>query len=422
VLALCVAAYAVLAAGPWWDKVKAAPHGRDFASYYYAVQVAADGGDPYNKRALGRAARADQTRKSVHPFFYPPPYVLALSWVLPLDLETAFRAWYALGHLFLLAALLALWKLVPGRWVPAALGVFAVTFTPIADSHWMGQANILVMALALWGIWATRTDKPVLGGSLVGLAAMLKMSPVLLVAWWALHRRWSAVGAAVGTAIVLTLLSLLVVDVATQWRFYGDVLPGFARGQYHGLTVPIGLMHNHSIPNLLHGIWPGTDTALSSTARWVGGLISLSLLGLCAWRFRNQDSSDTTRLLQASTIVVLMLVLPTYTYEHHMVWMLLPYIGALWCVAGGRLRRIWLFPIGLAYAVQALQLTVLKGWYPSIRKWELGGDALVWLLRESKCFTALGLGVLCFVVAELSPRPSERTESLPRAAHGPDSD
>ena len=35
-------------------------HARDFASYYYAVRVASEGGNPYVKRDLGAAARADE--------------------------------------------------------------------------------------------------------------------------------------------------------------------------------------------------------------------------------------------------------------------------------------------------------------------------------------------------------------------------
>lgn len=415
VLACCAGAYVVLATGPWWDKVSKASHGRDFASYYYAVQVAADGGDPYDKRALGRASRADRTRKTVHPYFYPPPYLLTVAWALPLDLETAFRSWYALGHLFLLATLLALSKLVPGRWVAPTLGVFAVTFTPIPDTLWMGQANLLVTALSLWGVWGVLNKRPVLGGALVGAAAMLKMSPALLVAWWVLQRRWHAVFAAIGTAIALSFLSLSVVDLSTQARFYREVLPGFASGNYHGLTVPIGLMHNHSIPNLLHQVWPGTETALSESARFTGALITAFLIGACAWAFRGCRPATTNATAQAATIVVLMLVLPTYTYEHHMVWLLFPYLIALDAIVSGRAHRYWLFVLAPAYAVQALQLTTLKGWYPSIRKWEPWGDQMIWFLRETKCFTALAIGLACFVLSRSTRAGDGTAEPLPRA-------
>ena len=41
-----------------WVIAVNSPHGRDFASYYYAAVVAYDGGDPYDTAALGAAASA----------------------------------------------------------------------------------------------------------------------------------------------------------------------------------------------------------------------------------------------------------------------------------------------------------------------------------------------------------------------------
>ena len=48
--------------------------GRDFASYYYAVEVAMQGGDPNSRSALNQAARLDNVRDGVHPFLYAPPF------------------------------------------------------------------------------------------------------------------------------------------------------------------------------------------------------------------------------------------------------------------------------------------------------------------------------------------------------------
>ena len=57
-----------------WDRVESVRHGRDFASYYYAVQVAGEGNNPYQKAFLGQRARSDGTRGSVHPFFIRRPF------------------------------------------------------------------------------------------------------------------------------------------------------------------------------------------------------------------------------------------------------------------------------------------------------------------------------------------------------------
>ena len=112
VLLLCTAAlvFHALVVARAWHGAHRDKTGRDFASYYYAVQVAADGGDPYTTGQLGSAAREDATRKGVHPFFYPPPFVLGMAWALPLELRTAYRVWFWLNELTCLLAAILLWR------------------------------------------------------------------------------------------------------------------------------------------------------------------------------------------------------------------------------------------------------------------------------------------------------------------------
>lgn len=396
-LLACLVAYGVQALGPWKARTWRGDHARDFASYYYAVQVAADGGDPYAKRDLSQRAREDGTRKGgVHPFFYPPPYLLCFAWALPLELEQAFHLWFWLEHLFLLAVLLALWRWHPQPAMALALGVMAASFSPIPDNDWMGQANLFVLACVVPGLLLVERGRWQVGGALVGLGCMLKMSPALLVAWWLLQGRWRPVVAAVVAAVALSLLSLPLVDLGTQWRFYTEVLPGFGSGDYNGLTVPITLTHNHSIPSLLHEICGGgATTRLHPVAGWISRGISLALITVLAWRFRRPASDGLGSLCQVGAVVVLMLVLPVYTYEHHMVWMLVPYAAAFAAIAAGRLGRGWWVALGLAYGIQALPLDALKAVYDGLDV--LGGlrDPVYYLLRESKFLAALLAGWAC---------------------------
>jgi hypothetical protein len=402
---VCIVAYGVQALGPWKERTWRGSNARDFASYYYAVQVAADGGDPFDKRELGRLARSDGTRKGgVHPFFYPPPFLLCFAWVLPLDLEQAYRAWYWANQLFLLAALLALWRWRSTLVIALGAAVMAASFSPIPDSCWMGQANLLVVAVTLWGLVLTERGRPWLGGSLVGLACMLKMSPALLVAWWLLHRHWRPVTAAVVTAVVLSLATLPLLGPELQWRFYTEVLPGFGSGRYHGLTVPITLTHNHSIPSLLHELLGGgRGTTLLPAAQWASRLLTLALLGGLAWRLRRAPRDAVGALCQVGVVVVVMLVLPVYTYEHHMVWMLLPYAALLAALSSGRLRGWWWGLAALAYAVQALPLDLLKAIYAMLDGLGPLEDPVYYALRESKFVAALATGAACLVAAGRPP-------------------
>jgi alpha-1,2-mannosyltransferase len=399
VVIACLLGYAVQAAGPWADEVWEARHARDFASYYYAVQVSAEGGDPYDTALLEGKARAERTRKQVHPYFYPPPFLLLFLWVLPLSLQEAYRTWFLVDHGLLLAVLLALWRWLPGRATILVLALMAVSYSPIPDNAWMGQVNLLVMAFALWGLLLAERGSDRAGGLLLGTACMLKMSPALLVGWWLLRGRWRPAVWACLAAFLWTLVSLPLLGAELQWRFYTEVLPGFGNGDYHGLSVPILLPSNHSIPSILAEILPGGRTRLSPAATWLSRGIAALLLGLLAWRVRRHPARDPLGgLAELGAILVLMLLLPLYTYEHHMVWMIVPYAACFLGLLQRRLGLAWIAPLVIAYAAQATPLA----WIPAMDPGTEGGllaAGVHLLLREAKFLAALLVGVACVVLA-----------------------
>ena len=398
ILALGLALHTVQLAGPSWDKVKSAKSARDYASYYYALQAAHQDIDPYDTPALGKLARADKTRRSVHPFFYPPPFLLTVAWALPLSLEEGYRAWFWLDSLFLLAALLALWRMVPGPATLAAAGVILASYTPIHDNHWMGQANLPVLAAMLWGLLLAERARPgwrVAGGALMGLACMMKMSPGLLVAWWLYRRKWTAAASACVTAVILSLLALPLVNLDLQLRFYQEVLPGFASGDYNGLTVPILLKGNHSIPNLWAQLYDASKT-LPPPAKLGASLSNLALLGLLAWRLRRQTPDLLGAAAAAASVSGLMLLVPVYTYEHHMVQLIFPLIIAAACLSRGRLGWGWAVALAPSYVA-------LAWWWTAVAKavTEVGGVG-GWLLQEAKFFALL---IVCAACAVAATRP-----------------
>lgn len=379
VLAVGVAVHLLFAVAPAHKAVWSGGHGRDFASYYYAYEVAADGGDPYDTRALDARARAERTRNTVQPYFYPPPFLLTMPWVRGLTLNAAYH-----GMFYLNEALLAgcLFVLAQGFAVPLeAIGALLIVWSPIPDNLKMGQANLLALLPALAGLWAART-RPWLGGVLVGTAAMFKMSPALFLIYWALRGHWRPCVAAAATAVGLSVLALPLCGLDVQRGFYVDVLPGFGAGDYHGLSVPIALSANHSIPDLFNTLWPGTSpTALSPAARAGSRAVSLAALGFWAWAARRADPGVAGQARVLGALTILMVILPTYTYEHHLVFLLLP---AAALIAG--LRPRWAsLGVVLALAAVAWPLAVLNDTLHAVPAW------LAPWVRESKFLGLVGM-------------------------------
>ena len=90
-LVMVMAAYAAVSVVPAWTKVRGAKHGRDFATYHYAAAEVLDAGDPYDTQRLSKRAKTEGTRAKVHPYFYPPPFVLTMLWSPSFDLLTSYR-------------------------------------------------------------------------------------------------------------------------------------------------------------------------------------------------------------------------------------------------------------------------------------------------------------------------------------------
>jgi alpha-1,2-mannosyltransferase len=394
-LGLGLAAAWLLAIGlPNWRTVQSLPQAQDYATYHYAAQVAAQGGDPYDKVALGRAARAEGTRRAVHPYFYPPPFLLGMLWSLPLDLATAYRAWYWFNA-FCLVSLLSALRLWFGAPV-LLLGGVALSLNPIADNLRMGQANLPLLLLTVLGLWRR-------SGLWLGLAGMAKMSPALFLPWWAARGWWRPFAVAAATAVALSLLALPLVGPSAQLGFYTEVLPSFASGAYNGLTVPISLPANHSVPDLLHQAWPGPDDHhLAPGVRLATSLLTLGLVGGFALLARRERDALGEACL-AAALSVLLLVLPVYTYEHHLSLAVLPAVavGTAWLrgrLGVGRRALAWAALLLPAYALVALPLR----WLRELQAWT-GPGAAHWLVQECKLPALLLLGIGCLAAGLRAP-------------------
>ncbi len=379
-------------------------HGRDFASYYYAVKVAVDGGNPYDRAELAASARDEATRAGVHPFFYPPPYLLTMVWVLPLDLTTAYRVWYAVDELLGLLVWLLLWRWWRslGNSVGWTLAASLAALTALPNNHLMGQMNLPVVLLVVLALEREERGHSSVAGLAMGLACMMKMSPGLLVAWWLLRGRWKAAAVSVGAAVVLSVLSLALVGPALQWTFYSEVLPAFTSGRYNGLGVGIDLYGNHSLPNLFDAAFPaGTNhLVLSDTARVLSQLSALALVALLGTTLRRAPADALASAGQIGAVTSAMLVIPVFTYEHHLVWSILALVPVVVGLETGRLARTWAVPVGAAFAVWAFDLAAMKELALYVQD---AAPWVTWCVRESKFFAVVVLGAASWVVGRSTP-------------------
>jgi hypothetical protein len=214
-----------------WVAVTALGRGNaynDFHHYYLAAKLVAEGHSPYDIAALAEIARREGLTFLIGTgYSYPLPFALAM---LPLTL-LPFAAAVLLFNALSLAAFGAAvgwwlrWTLrtVPSLRRQAAIAMLAGAYPPVYGSVANGQANLLVVALLAVGVmllFAAGTQRRLGGAVAVGLAALVKLVPAILVAPLLLARR-ARDAAAIAATIAITLGAAILVapfaNSGSQW-------------------------------------------------------------------------------------------------------------------------------------------------------------------------------------------------------------
>ena len=364
---------------------------RDYASYHYAVHAVVQEIQPYDVENLNLLAQQDGTRKEVHPFFYPPPSILPLLWTRYFSLSEGYVLLFWLNQLLVFISMYYIQKALRISWV-LILSMF-VLFFPVFDTMKMGQINIFILALLAYTLYTQSVERKFgvgRAGISLAVASMTKMSPALLFFQWCAQSKYKMVLYCASTCVLLTFCVLPWMNVDTQMFFYTHVLPSFASGEYAGLQIPINLPANHSIPNILYQCFPENSTmVLSAKAKLFSSIINVSIF-VSMLVFSRKILDKTAQYYVSSAWICVMLLFPVYTYEHHLVLLLLPMASVLHATQKSSKHLkigIWLsFVLGglPIFTIRALQKTL---------------PILHWWLQETKFFYIIYLFVLCLCFA-----------------------
>ncbi len=231
--ALLALLLAVLLAGGLWDVRRRArldperpeKHHTDLTVYTEAGAAFFDGRDPY----------AVSNPRGWH-YVYPPLFALLLAPLAPLAPEWQATLWYLVSFLLLCGCvqeMRRLARLTGVDPVPRALlaaGFLAALF-PVLDTLQRGQAGLAVLYPLLLGLRlslsATSSGTRFLGGMLLALPAVIKLTPGLPVAAFLLGRfarslqekeSWLFLGPAAGVACGALVWLMLLPAAVVGWR------------------------------------------------------------------------------------------------------------------------------------------------------------------------------------------------------------
>ncbi len=329
----------------------------DLEVYRYGGRALLDGLSPY---------AADDPVSGL-PFTYPPFAAVVMLPLALLSVQTAATVWTAASVAALVAVLVVASPevgLAARGWLVVGLVVGALALEPVWQNLSFGQVNVILMTAVVVDL--LRPERRC-SGVLVGLAAGVKLTPLVFVVLLLLVGRREAAGRATLTFLATVLVGFAVAPgaAASYWTL------GLLDARRVG---PPWLAHNQSTYGVLTRLLDAAPPALL----WVGVTLPLAgaaLLVAAAW-WRRGD-----RLLGTGLAGLAMLLASPVSWSHHWVWAV-PVAIALWlhgravAVAwtavfvarpvlwppwGERRELAWGFPdhvVGNAYVVAALFLVV----------------------------------------------------------------
>jgi len=311
---------------------------KDYPLWYWAGQQVLHGRDLYP---------ADP--HAYFEFIYPPLSAVLLAvpaffGKIPLYLcLSAFNvvAWWMTGQLS--NAMTGSGK-IPGPWLFALPGFVTITF--VFDMFDLGQPNLVLLAVMLYGFWLLQQKRPWMAGSMFALATAIKVFPVAVLPYLVWRRRWAAT-----TSMLVFLVVFLFVVPAPMRGFQHNFSElktwyqgmvgssseqGFGqRGQQnwswvnqsiiavtHRLTRPVN--YNQDNPAKPPAYMNFANVSFK-TANWIvvaiSLLIGLGFIAVMPPRSRRTPLSDAEEL---GILFCLMTVASPLARQYYFIWLYLP--------------------------------------------------------------------------------------------------
>ncbi len=231
-------------------------------------------------------------------------------------------------------------RFVSGPWVRWTYAIMLFLPPIWWDSVIWGQSDSILLAPAVWMVWALLARRWVLAGVLFGVAASMKPQAILFLPVWALaivmlRPRWKAV-AGLGVGVLTLLIIALPFNLHSGWAWWRASYWENLTSTYASMTTLKAF--NVWYADLLITLSDDAKIPLLGVTRdmWGKVLLAVVLGGSFVWTLVRWRGRDAGLLLFTMLGLLAFMMLPTQVHERYLV-LVLPFLG----VSAVIWRRLW---------------------------------------------------------------------------------
>jgi alpha-1,2-mannosyltransferase len=369
----------------------------DFPTYYHAARLAfVEGRTPYGFHTFD--AISAEMGRTVHPYLYPPPSLLAFWPLAELSPAAGHAAFLVVSHLCYLGSIwLMLTRLSP---LPANQGrrdltlafclVYLLCFDPALATLGIGQVNLIVLFFICLALAALKRGSSAWCVALpLSVAILLKTYPVLLLPLLAFRRQFRAIALTCVFFGIFTAIAALVLpwEIWTSW--FRDILPA---GGYANNQVAAAGPWNQSINGfvtrlLLNNDFCPAPLAHPFLAKPVATALALMVMGVTlffSFRLSKRGGHQKGGGDEISAFLLMIFLVAPLSWDHHLVYILPAAVLAISLIVNGPARGKTAVMVAAALFLIAWKIpfdhpVLLHGWWTLLISIKFYPVVVLWL-------------------------------------------
>lgn len=266
----------------------------DFNIYHQYGQILLSGRSPYGPEFTEGI-----------PFNYPPSSFILFAPLAFLPLKTATLIFTSFSLLFfIITGNIFLKNLFPSKITRCILLVLLLQNFPVKFTLVTGQVNLIVLSLLLMAFVYDQKNRPVIAGVLWGLAVAVKLTPLVLILYFLLRKKYLAI---LTGALLILFSNLFFVAIQPQNIYYlGTHLPSLLEKSGFVTTF-----YDQSLRAFISRLGLESDVFLSN-------VIIILLFILVIWNFWTKES-PLRNLIFFSQILLITTIGNSFAWQHHFV-------------------------------------------------------------------------------------------------------